>query len=86
MHQFLNIINIIQYNQTIQIIQTYNSLYGRFGFIKQYTFLQIHNIQKYIFSVSRILTSDHLYSQIPNDSKLTVKCRQKYNTLHYLVF
>jgi len=50
MNQFLNIIDIIEYNQTIQIIQNiYISSYGWFGIIKQYIFYK-SIIYKNIFS------------------------------------
>jgi hypothetical protein len=58
MHQFLNIIDIIEHNQTNQIFQNiYISSYGRFGLINNiYIFINLLHIKIYIFSVSRILT------------------------------
>jgi hypothetical protein len=70
MHQILNIIDIIEHNQTIQIIKNIYFIIWLVRFHKQYIYI-------YIFSMSRILTSDRLYSQFPNDSKLNRKVSLK---------
>jgi hypothetical protein len=44
MHQFLNIIDIIEYNQTIQIIQNIYFIIWSVRIYKPIYTLQIHNI------------------------------------------
>jgi hypothetical protein len=62
---------------------SYRWNYGRFGFINNiYIFINLLHIKIYIFSVSRILTSDRLYSQYLNDSKLNRKAPLK---IQYIV-
>jgi hypothetical protein len=52
MHQFLNIIDIIEHKQTIQIIQNIYFIIWSVQIQKTIYILQIHNIHKniYIFS------------------------------------
>jgi hypothetical protein len=50
MHQFLNIIDIIEHNQTLQIIQNIYFIIWLVRIHKTIYILQIYNIYKNIFS------------------------------------